>query len=32
VRGPARRQKTMANAVEISTGGRPHFMILEQEG
>jgi len=25
-------QKTMANAVEISTGGAPHFMILEQEG
>jgi hypothetical protein len=25
-------QKTMANAVEISTGGPPHFMILEQEG
>ena len=24
-------QKTMANAVEISTGGAPHFMILEQE-
>ena len=25
-------QKTMANAVEISTGGAPHFMIVEQEG
>ena len=25
-------QKTMANAVEISTGGAPHFMVLEQEG
>jgi len=25
-------QKTMANAVEISTGGTPHFMIVEQEG
>ena len=25
-------QKTMAHAVEISTGGAPHFMILEQEG
>ena len=25
-------QKTMANAVEISTGGAPLFMILEQEG
>lgn len=25
-------QKTMAHAVEISTGGTPHFMILEQEG
>lgn len=25
-------QKTMANAVEISTGGAPHFMILEREG
>ena len=24
-------QKTLANAVEISTGGAPHFMILEQE-
>jgi uncharacterized protein (TIGR02118 family) len=24
-------QKTMANAVEISTGGAPHFMILEDE-
>lgn len=24
-------QKTMANAVEISTGGAPHFMILEEE-
>jgi uncharacterized protein (TIGR02118 family) len=25
-------QKTMANAVEISTGGAPTFMIVEQEG
>jgi uncharacterized protein (TIGR02118 family) len=25
-------QKTLANAVEISTGGVPHFMIVEQEG
>jgi uncharacterized protein (TIGR02118 family) len=25
-------QKTLANAVAISTGGAPHFMILEQEG
>jgi uncharacterized protein (TIGR02118 family) len=25
-------RKTMANAVEISTGGAPHFMIVEQEG
>jgi len=25
-------QRTMANAVEISTGGTPHFMIVEQEG
>jgi hypothetical protein len=24
-------QKTLANAVEISTGGAPHFMVLEQE-
>jgi hypothetical protein len=24
-------QKTLANAVEISTGGVPHFMILEEE-
>lgn len=24
-------QKTLANAVEISTGGVPHFMVLEQE-
>src|SRR5215510_2143926 len=24
-------QKTMAHAVEISTGGAPQFMILEQE-
>ena len=24
-------QKTLAHAVEISTGGAPHFMILEQE-
>jgi len=25
-------QKTMAHAVEISSGGAPHFMILEEEG
>jgi len=25
-------QKTLANAVEISSGGAPHFMIVEQEG
>jgi hypothetical protein len=25
-------QKAMAHAVEISTGGVPHFMIVEQEG
>ena len=25
-------QKTLANAFEISTGGAPHFMIVEQEG
>jgi uncharacterized protein (TIGR02118 family) len=25
-------QKTMANAVEISTGGAPHFMVVEEEG
>jgi uncharacterized protein (TIGR02118 family) len=25
-------QKTIANAVEISTGGAPHFMIVEEEG
>jgi uncharacterized protein (TIGR02118 family) len=25
-------QKTIANAVEISTGGAPHFMIVEPEG
>jgi hypothetical protein len=25
-------QKTLANAVEISTGGAPHFMIMEEEG
>jgi uncharacterized protein (TIGR02118 family) len=25
-------QKTIANAVEISTGGEPHFLIVEQEG
>jgi uncharacterized protein (TIGR02118 family) len=25
-------QRTLANAVEISTGGAPHFMIVEQEG
>jgi uncharacterized protein (TIGR02118 family) len=24
-------QKTLANAVEISTGGAPHFMIVEEE-
>jgi len=24
-------QKTMANAVEISTGGAPHFLIVEEE-
>ena len=24
-------QKTIANAVEISTGGAPHFMIVEEE-
>jgi len=24
-------QKTLAHAVEISTGGTPHFMIVEQE-
>jgi uncharacterized protein (TIGR02118 family) len=24
-------QKTLAHAVEISTGGAPHFMIVEQE-
>lgn len=24
-------QKTMANAIEISTGGAPHFMVVEQE-
>jgi uncharacterized protein (TIGR02118 family) len=24
-------RKTMANAVEISTGGAPHFMIVEDE-
>ena len=24
-------QKTLANAVEISTGGAPHFMIVEQD-
>jgi uncharacterized protein (TIGR02118 family) len=25
-------QKTLANAVEISSGGAPHFMIVEEEG
>jgi len=25
-------QKTMAHAAEISTGGAPHFMVIEQEG
>ena len=25
-------QKTLANAVDISTGGAPHFMIVEEEG
>ena len=25
-------QKTMANAIEISTGGAPQFMIVEREG
>ena len=25
-------QKTLAHAVEISTGGAPHFMIVEEEG
>jgi uncharacterized protein (TIGR02118 family) len=25
-------QKTIGNAVEISTGGAPHFMIVEEEG
>ena len=25
-------QKTLAHAVEISTGGAPHFMVVEQEG
>jgi len=25
-------QKTLAHAVEISTGGAPQFMIMEQEG
>jgi uncharacterized protein (TIGR02118 family) len=25
-------QKTLAHAVEISTGGTPHFMIVEEEG
>jgi uncharacterized protein (TIGR02118 family) len=25
-------QKTSAHAVEISTGGVPHFMIVEEEG
>jgi uncharacterized protein (TIGR02118 family) len=25
-------QKTLANAVDISTGGAPHFMIVETEG
>lgn len=25
-------QKTLAHAVEISTGGAPHFFVVEQEG
>jgi hypothetical protein len=25
-------QKTLAHAVQISTGGAPHFMIVEEEG
>ena len=25
-------QKTIAHAVEITTGGAPHFMIVEEEG
>ena len=25
-------QKTLANAIAISTGGAPHFMVVEQEG
>ncbi|HET6373473.1 MAG TPA: EthD family reductase [Candidatus Polarisedimenticolia bacterium] len=25
-------KKTIAHAVEISTGGAPHFMIVEEEG
>ena len=25
-------QKTIAHAMEISTGGAPHFMIVEEEG
>jgi hypothetical protein len=25
-------QKILAHAVEISTGGAPHFMIVEEEG
>ncbi len=25
-------QKTLANAVEISSGGAPHFMLVEEEG
>src|SRR5262245_34121350 len=24
-------QKTMAHAIEISTGGAPHFMVVEEE-
>ena len=24
-------QKTMANAIEISTGGAPHFMVIEDD-
>jgi uncharacterized protein (TIGR02118 family) len=25
-------QKTMTHAIEISTGGAPHFIVVEQEG
>jgi len=25
-------QKTIAHAMEISTGGAPHFMVVEEEG